>query len=108
MRMKWRSRPSSPPRPPSGRPPCRPCPISAQPGEARMPLMSGGDAVVRSIPGNGISTIFCRRGVKSAHFFTALFDGGDALKVAHTRHEQGAAYMALGAALATGKPQVYS
>src|SRR5262249_51423197 len=26
----------------------------------------------------------------------------------HTRHEQGAAYLALGAALATGKPQVYS
>src|SRR5262249_32199158 len=26
----------------------------------------------------------------------------------HTRHEQGAAYMALGAALATGKPAVYS
>jgi thiamine pyrophosphate-dependent acetolactate synthase large subunit-like protein len=25
----------------------------------------------------------------------------------HTRHEQGAAYMALGAALATGKPQAY-
>ena len=28
--------------------------------------------------------------------------------VIHTRHEQGAAYMALGAALATGKPQVFS
>ncbi len=28
--------------------------------------------------------------------------------VVHTRHEQGAAYMALGAALATGKPAVYS
>jgi acetolactate synthase-1/2/3 large subunit len=26
----------------------------------------------------------------------------------HTRHEQGAAYMALGAAMATGKPQVYA
>jgi len=30
------------------------------------------------------------------------------LRVVHTRHEQGAAYMALGAALATGKPQAYS
>ena len=29
------------------------------------------------------------------------------LRVVHTRHEQGAAYMALGAALATGKPQAY-
>src|SRR4029077_8442821 len=32
----------------------------------------------------------------------------DALQVIHTRHEQGAAYMALGAALATGRPAVYS
>ena len=30
------------------------------------------------------------------------------LRVVHTRHEQGAAYMALGAALATGKPQAYA
>src|SRR5262249_40429264 len=38
----------------------------------------------------------------------AMFDAGDALRVVHTRHEQGAAYMALGAALATGRPAVYS
>src|SRR3954468_24741612 len=73
-----------------------------------MPLMSGGDAVVRSILGHGISTIYCLPGVQSDHLFNAMFDVGDALKVVHTRHEQGAAYMALGAALATGKPQVYS
>ena len=30
------------------------------------------------------------------------------MRVVHTRHEQGAAYMALGAALATGKPQAYA
>src|SRR6266540_3168803 len=73
-----------------------------------MPLMSGGDAVVRSILGHGISTIYCLPGIQSDHLFNALFDVGDALNVIHTRHEQGAAYMALGAALATGKPQVYS
>ena len=32
---------------------------------------------------------------------------GAKLRTVHTRHEQGAAYMALGAALATGKPQAY-
>ena len=73
-----------------------------------MPLMSGGDAVVRSIMANGISTIYCLPGVQSDHLFNAMFDVGDALKVVHTRHEQGAAYMALGASLATGKPSVYS
>src|ERR1044071_6025095 len=65
-----------------------------------MPLMSGGDAVVRSILGQGISTIYCLPGVQSDHLFNAMFDAGDALSVVHTRHEQGAAYMALGAALA--------
>ena len=73
-----------------------------------MPLMSGGDAVVRSILGHGISTIYCLPGVQSDHLFNAMFDVGDALTVVHTRHEQGAAYMALGAALATGKPAAYS
>jgi acetolactate synthase-1/2/3 large subunit len=73
-----------------------------------MPLMSGGDAVVRSLLGHGIASIYCLPGVQSDHLFNAMFDAGDALQVVHTRHEQGAAYMALGAALATGRPAVYS
>src|SRR5260370_841294 len=73
-----------------------------------MPLMSGGDAVVRSLLAHDISTIYCLPGVQSDHLFNAMFDAGDALAVVHTRHEQGAAYMALGAALATGKPAAYS
>src|SRR5882672_4562090 len=73
-----------------------------------MPVMSGGDAVVRSLLAHGISTIYCLPGVQSDHLFNAMFDAGEALKVVHTRHEQGAAYMALGAALATGRPAVYS
>src|SRR6266480_1182603 len=73
-----------------------------------MPLMSGGDAVVRSLLAHDISTIYCLPGVQSDHLFNAMFDAGDALSVVHTRHEQGAAYMALGAALATGKPAAYA
>jgi|SRR5579871_1486757 len=73
-----------------------------------MPLMSGGDAVVRSLVAHGISSIYCLPGVQSDHLFNAFFDAGDAIGVVHTRHEQGAAYMALGAALATGRPAVYS
>jgi acetolactate synthase I/II/III large subunit len=71
-------------------------------------MMSGGDAVIRSLLAHGISTIYCLPGVQSDHLFNAMFDAGDALSVVHTRHEQGAAYMALGAALATGKPAAYS
>src|SRR5262245_54070358 len=77
-------------------------------GGIRMPLMSGGDAVVRSLLAHDTSTIYCLPGVQSDHLFNAMFDAGDALSVVHTRHEQGAAYMALGAALATGKPAAYS
>jgi acetolactate synthase-1/2/3 large subunit len=73
-----------------------------------MPLMSGGDAVVRSIVAHGITSLYCLPGVQSDHLFNALFDAGDAIRVVHTRHEQGAAYMALGAALATGRPAAYS
>jgi acetolactate synthase-1/2/3 large subunit len=71
-------------------------------------MMSGGDAVIRSIIGHGISSIYCLPGVQSDHLFNAMFDAGEALSVVHTRHEQGAAYMALGAALATGRPSVFS
>src|SRR3981189_1509874 len=73
-----------------------------------MPLMSGGDAVVKSLLGHGVSTVYCLPGVQSDHLFNAMFDAGDAIRVVHTRHEQGAAYLALGAALATGRPQAYS
>jgi acetolactate synthase-1/2/3 large subunit len=73
-----------------------------------MPLMSGGDAVVKSLLGHGVSTVYCLPGVQSDHLFNAMFDAGDAIRVVHTRHEQGAAYMALGAALATGRPAAYS
>ena len=73
-----------------------------------MPQMSGGDGVVWTLLAHGISSIYCLPGIQSDHLFNAMFDVGDALNVVHTRHEQGAAYMALGAALATGKPQVYS
>jgi len=73
-----------------------------------MPQMSGGDAVVQALIGHGIKTIYCLPGIQNDHLFNALFDADGALEVVHTRHEQGAAYMALGAALATGKPAVYS
>jgi acetolactate synthase I/II/III large subunit len=73
-----------------------------------MPQMSGGDAVVQALIAHGITSVYCLPGIQSDHLFNALFDAGDAIKVVHTRHEQGAAYMALGAALATGRPQVYS
>ena len=73
-----------------------------------MPEMSGGDGVVQALIAHGIRSVYCLPGIQNDHFFNALFDAGEAITAVHTRHEQGAAYMALGAALATGKPQVFS
>ena len=44
-----------------------------------MPLMSGGDAVVRSLIAHGISSLYCLPGVQSDHLFNALFDAGDGI-----------------------------
>ena len=64
--------------------------------------------VIDSLIANGNDQIYCLPGYQNDEFFDALYDKQDQLTPIHTRHEQGAAYMALGAALATGKPQVVS
>ena len=65
-------------------------------------------AIARTIAAHGVTTIYALPGVQNDWFFNAVFDLDGAIQVIHTRHEQGAAYMALGAAMATGKPAVYS
>ncbi len=62
---------------------------------------------VQVLIANGIDQLYCLPGVQNDHFFNALFDHTDMITPIQTRHEQGAAYMATGAALATGEPQVY-
>ena len=66
------------------------------------------DAIVGTLTAHGIYQIFCLPGVQNDAFFNALYDAGNRIRPIHTRHEQAAAYMALGAALSTGKPAVYS
>ena len=70
--------------------------------------MSTGEATVATLIAHGLDTVYALPGVHNDHLFDAFQRAGDALRVVHTRHEQGAAYMALGAALATGKPQAYA
>ncbi len=72
-----------------------------------MDRMSTAEAAVASLLAHGIDTVYALPGVHNDHFFDAVFKAGDKVRTIHTRHEQGAAYMALGAALATGKPQAY-
>lgn len=51
----------------------------------------------------GVDTLFCLPGVQNDDFFDTLVDADDIAPLV-TRHEQGAAYMAMGAAQATGTP----
>lgn len=73
-----------------------------------MPSNTAADLAVASLIAHGIDTLYALPGVHNDHFFDAVFRAGDAIRTVHTRHEQGAAYMALGAALATNKPQPYA
>lgn len=70
--------------------------------------MTAAEATVEAMIGHGVSTVYALPGVQNDLLFEALFKAGDRMRVMHTRHEQGAAYMALGAALATGKPSAYA
>ena len=70
--------------------------------------MSTAEATVATLLTHGFKTVYALPGVHNDHLFDAFQRAGDALRVVHARHEQGAAYMALGAALATGEPQTYS
>src|SRR6266705_2614773 len=73
-----------------------------------MHRMTTAEATVESLLAHGIDTIYALPGVHNDHLFDAMFKAGERLRTVHTRHEQGAAYMALGAALATGRPQAYT
>ena len=70
--------------------------------------MTTGEAAVESLIVNGIEQVFCLPGVQNDYLFDALHGAQDRIRAVHTRHEQGAAYMALGAAMASGKPAAYA
>ena len=65
--------------------------------------MTGGAAMVEGLLRNGIDTLFALPGVQLNHFFDAVYDKRNAIRVLNARHEQGAAYMAFGYAIATGR-----
>ncbi len=70
--------------------------------------MTAAEAAVATLIAHGLDTVYALPGVHNDHLFDAMQRAGERLRVVHTRHEQGAAYMALGAALATGRPQAYA
>jgi acetolactate synthase-1/2/3 large subunit len=73
-----------------------------------MERMSTAEATVATLLAHGLDTVYALPGVHNDFLFDAFFKAGEKLRVVHSRHEQGAGYMALGAALATNKPHAYA
>lgn len=78
-------------------------------GPERAETLQGTTAemLVRTLTDAGIDTIFALPGIQNDDLFDAFYHA-EGLRVVHTRHEQGAAYMAAGAGMATGRPGVYA
>ena len=72
-----------------------------------MARMTTAQAIVRSLVANGMDTVFGLPGVQLDALFNALHDERDQIRVIHPRHEQAAAYMALGYAQASAKIGAY-
>lgn len=73
-----------------------------------MAQLTGGQATVSALVAHDIDILFGLPGIQNDWLYNALYDARDKIHVIHTRHEQGAAYMALGYNLATGKPAVFN
>jgi acetolactate synthase-1/2/3 large subunit len=68
-----------------------------------MTVMTGGDAIAESLIANGVDTVFGIPGIQLDNLFDAFFRRRNQIRVIHTRHEAGAAYMAMGYAQSSGR-----
>ncbi len=76
-----------------------------------MAQMTGGQVLVEMLHRHGVTTLFGLPGYQNDALYNALHDAQrtpSAIKVVHTRHEQGAAYMAYGYAKASGRIGAYA
>lgn len=73
-----------------------------------MAEMTGADAIVESLLANEVDTIFGLPGGQLDQLFDSIYRSDGPLRLIHSRHEQGAAYMAFGYAQTTGRPGVFT
>ncbi len=73
-----------------------------------MPRHTTGEIIARSLIENGVDTVFGIPGAHLYEFNDALARESESIRFIHTRHEQGAGYMAYGYARSTGKAGVYT
>lgn len=67
-----------------------------------------GQAIARSLIENGVDTVFGIPGAHMYDFNDALYEKRNQIRFIHTRHEQGAGYMAYGYAKSTGRIGAYT
>ncbi len=84
------------------------CAVATRQKPATVTSMTAAEATIAALITHGFDTMYALPGVHNDHLFDALFKASNRIRTVHARHEQGAAYMALGAALATGRPQAYA
>ncbi len=65
--------------------------------------LTGAQAIVEALIANGVDTVFALPGGQLDHLFDAIYKRRDQIRVIHSRHEQGVAYMAYGYARSTGR-----
>lgn len=68
--------------------------------------MTGGEAIIQSVVENGVDTVFGIPGAQIYPLYDGIFKAN--LNLIVPRHEQSAAYMAMGYAKSTGKTGVFS
>lgn len=73
-----------------------------------MPRMTTGEIIARSLIANGVDTVFGIPGAHMYDFNDALAREAGRVRFIHTRHEQGAGYMAYGYAKSTGRVGAYT
>ena len=71
-------------------------------------MITGAEALIKSVRRYGVDTIFGLPGGQTYHLFDAIYNEGDSLRIINSRHEQGVAYMAYGYARSTGRVGVYT
>ncbi|MEM7522924.1 MAG: thiamine pyrophosphate-dependent enzyme [Pseudomonadota bacterium] len=73
-----------------------------------MPRLTTGEIIAKSLVANGVDTVFGIPGAHMYEFNDALAREGDNIRFIHTRHEQGAGYMAYGYARSSGRVGAYT
>jgi acetolactate synthase-1/2/3 large subunit len=73
-----------------------------------MTKLTTGEIIAKSLIQNGVDTVFGIPGAHMYDFNDALARESDHIRFIHTRHEQGAGYMAYGYARSSGRTGVYT